>query len=216
MGMELLILVSLVFLTIIAYMIAINARGVWRLTLNFLLATCMLGGTVWVIILQYSTTTKAAVQNERRRLDAERMELLQDREQTLAMKEQVGNAARISQIIVRINGFAAVLQAETLQDPNYSREQLVARAVAAEQRLTSLQNDIDGYRDITAKYPDAAKLLAEAMAELKEACKNYNSYYYAENSAAEQSRERQMKQRARKAQELLAQADKFLRTAPDN
>jgi len=216
MGMELLLLAILVFLTVIAYMIAINARGVWRLTLNFLLATCMLGGTVWVIILQYSTTTKAAVQNERRRLDAERKEFLHDREQTLAMKEQMGNAARMSQLIVRVNGFAAVLQAETLQDPSYTHEQLVARATAAEQRLAALQNEVDTYAEITSKYPDAARLLADAVAELKEACKLYHSYYYAENSAIEESRERQMKQRAGKARELLAQADKFLVSAPDN
>jgi hypothetical protein len=210
MGTETLFIALLVFLTVIAYMVAINARGAWRLTLSFLLATCMLGGTVWVIILQYSTTAKTAVEIERRRLQAERQELLQDREQTLAMKEQMGNAARVSHLIAQVNGFAAALQTEALQNPGYSHEQLVARASESEQRLAALQKEIDEYGQIVAGYPSAAKLMAEAMTELKEACKHYKSYYFAENSAAEQSRERQMKQRAGKAQELLAKADKAL------
>ena len=210
MSTETLFVTLLVFLTVIAYMIAINARGVWRMTLSFLFATCMLGGTVWVIILQYSTTTKTAVEIERRRLEAERQELLQDREQTLAMKEQAGNAARVSNLIAQVNNFAAALQTEALQDEGYSREQLVARAAASEQRLAALQNEIDGYGKVVTGYPGAAKLLTEAMVELKEACGLYKSYYYAENSAAELARERQMKQRARKAQELLAKADKAL------
>jgi uncharacterized membrane protein YgaE (UPF0421/DUF939 family) len=215
MGTETLFLVLLVSLTVLAYMIAINAHGVWRMTLSFLLATCMLGGTVWVIILQYSTTTKTAVQIERRRLETERRELLQDREQTLAMKEQAGNAARVSHLIAQANGFAATLQTQALQEQGYTHEQLIARAAACEQRLAALQNEIDTYRQAAAGYPDAAKLLADAMAELTEACKLYKSYYYAENSAAEQARERQMKQKARKAQELLAKADKTLGVAGD-
>jgi len=215
MATETLFIALLVFLTVIAYMVAINARGAWRLTLSFLLATCMLGGTVWVIILQYSTTTKTAIQIERQRLEAERMELLQDRGQILAMKEQMSNSAKVSHIIAQVSSFAASLQNERLQDPAYEYEHLVARAVATEQRFTTLQNEIDAYRQIVAEYPDAAKLLAEAITELKEACNLYKSYYYAENSAAEQHRERQMKQRAGKAQELLTKANKSLGNVAD-
>ena len=214
MGTETLFLALLVFLTVIAYMIAINAHGVWRLTLSFLLATCMLGGTVWAIILQYSTTTKTAVLVERRRLEAERKEFMQDKEQALA-KEQMGNAARASQLVAQAKNLAASLQAEALQDPAYTYEQLVARSAASEQRFAALQSEVDAYGQVVALYPDAAKLLTEAMAELKEACKLYRSYYYAENSAAEQARERQMKQRAGKARELLAKADKVLESAVD-
>jgi hypothetical protein len=206
MGTETLLLALLVFLTVIAYMIAINAHGVWRLTLSFLLATCMLGGTVWVIILQYSTTAKASVQIERRRLEAERLELMQDREQTLAEKEQMSNSARVSHLITLAGNFAASLQNERLQDPAYEHGQLVERAVNAKTRLTALQNEINSYKYTLGQYPEAAKLLENAMTDLAEACRLYHKYYFSENSAAEQSAERQMRQKVKNAQAALADA----------
>jgi hypothetical protein len=206
MNVEILLLLLFVFLTVIAYMIAINSRGIWRLTLSFLLATCMLGGTVWVIILQYSTTAKSAIRAERSRFETEKKELLQ----TIGQNEHMTNAARMSHLIAQANVFAVMLQRERLQDQDASHERLVGRATNTGERVSALQNEINSYRQVLTKFPEAAKLLEEAMAELKEACRLYRAYYFAENSSAEQAAERQIRQKAKNAQDTLAKAQKLV------
>ena len=90
MSIEILLMAVLAALTVMAYMIAINSRGLWRLVLSFLFATCMLGGTVWVIVEHYSLASRSAMQNERRKFENERLaaeEFLQSKEQALDKKD---------------------------------------------------------------------------------------------------------------------------------
>jgi DNA repair ATPase RecN len=211
MSIETLILLLFAFLTVIAYMIAMNARGIWRLTLSFLLATCMLGGTVWVIILQYSTIAKVTEQADRSRREAENEERLQNREQELLQKEQLmTNAARAQHLIAQAKVFADMLQRERLQETDeQSHGQLVSRATNTGEQVNALQNEINSYRQVLTKFPDAAKLLEDAMNELKEACRLYRAYYFAVSAENEQASERQMRQKAKSAQEMLEKAQKL-------
>ena len=53
---DVLLLAALGGITLLAYMIAINAHGPIRLSLSYLLATCHLAGTVYVTV-QYVNST---------------------------------------------------------------------------------------------------------------------------------------------------------------
>jgi len=213
MSVEVLLMAVLVALTVIAYMIAINARGLWRLTLSFLFATCMLGGSVWVIVQHYSTTSRIAMEKQRRTFEKERMaakERLQSKEQVLEKMERAGSVSRMETLIAQANSFASLLIREKLHDQNLSHGQLVERAAEVEQSVMRLQNEIRASKQILDQFPESAKLLAEAMTHLAEAGRLYRQYYFSENSAAERSTERLLRQNARNAQDALQRAGQSL------
>jgi hypothetical protein len=202
MSVEMLLMAVLIALTVIAYMVAINARGLWRLTLSFLFATCMLGGTVWVIVEHYSTVSRSAMQKERRKFENERRAT----EERFQSKERTNSASTVLALISQANSYASFLIREKLHDPDLSHGQLIARAVQTQRQVERLQNEIKGSAHVIDQFPEAAKLIESAMTHLSEACRLYRQYYYSENSASERTAERLLRQNARNAQDALARA----------
>jgi len=207
MSIEVLLMTVLVALTIIAYMIAINSRGLWRLMLSFLFASCMLGGTVWVIVEHYSAGSRAAMQKERRKFENE----MQAAEERLQSKERSGSASIVLALISQANSYASFLIREKLHDPDLSHGQLVAQAVQTQQQIERLQNEIKGSAQVINQFPEAAQLIESAMTHISEAGRLYRQYYYAENSAAERASERLLRQNARSAQDALTRAASSVR-----
>jgi hypothetical protein len=208
MSAELLLLAVLAAMTCVALMIAINSRGRWRATLSSLMAVCMLGGTIWVFTLQYNLMDAFEAPGdraERRRADAAA------EEHTSLRYEHANHTAMIRSLIAEATQFADALTKERMHDPLLSHNQLVARADAVEQRYETLRRDIDRSAQILERFPEAAKLLGEAMTDLKAASHFFRAYYYAENSEAEMSTERLMRQRARNAHDTLARAARAAR-----
>jgi len=210
MSVEVLLMAVLIALTVVAYMIAINARGLWRLMLSFLFASCMLGGTVWVIVEHYNAESRTAMQKERRKFESERQaaeERLQSKEQAL---ERTGSASAVLTLISQANSYASLLTRERLHDPDLSHSQLISRAAQTQQQVESLQNQIKGSAQAINQFPEAAKLIESAMVHLLEACRLYRQYYFSENSAAERTAERLLRQNARNAQDALTKASSSL------
>ena len=206
MSVEMLLMAVLIALTVIAYMIAINARGLWRLMSSFLFATCMLGGTVWVIVEHYSAESRAAMQKERRQFEDEMRaaeERLQNKEQAL---ERTGSASTVLALISQANNYASLLMRERLHNPDLSHGQLIARVAQTQKQVEALQNEISESAQVINQFPEAAKLIENAMAHLSEACRLYRQYYYSESSAAERTAEHLLRQNARSAQEALTRA----------
>ncbi|MDR2728906.1 MAG: hypothetical protein LBB56_07215 [Chitinispirillales bacterium] len=209
MSVEILLMAVLAALTVIAYMIAINARGLWRLTLSFLFATCMLGGTVWVIVEHYSAASRSAMQKERRKFENEKLsaeERLQKKEQALNKKERKNSASVTLALISQANNYASFLIKERLNDPDLSHGQLIARAVQTQQQIEKLQNEIKESVQVINQFPETAKLIESAMTQLLEACRLYRQYYYSESSAAERTVEHLIRQNANSAQNALTRA----------
>jgi hypothetical protein len=195
MSTDVLLLALLASMTLVALMVTINTRGRWRATISSMLSACLLGGTVWLFTIQYSAIDRDEAKSEQRRMN------LRD-----LFTPKQGKARRLSALLEETGDFAAELERAQLYIPSYTHEQLVARAGAVEAGLETLQNDISDSKPLLEKYPDAAKLTDEAMAELKNACHLMKAYYYAENAAGEAATERLMKQKARSAGELLLKA----------
>jgi uncharacterized protein YoxC len=209
MTTEMLLLAVLAAMTIVALMILINSRGRWRATISSLLAICLLGGTAWVFILQYSvaagsdshffTVFKGLLQNKDKTQEQE-----QAKEQ---VKEQTDQVASVSSLITQVNGFAGTLLNERMQIPGYTHDQLVARAADRKQRLDVLQNEINSKRQLLNRFPEAAERLEQAMTELNAACHFFRAYYFSENTEAEKSIERMLRQKAQNAIDTLRKAE---------
>jgi len=211
MSVEVLLMAVLIALTIVAYMIAINARGLWRLTSSFLFATCMLGGTVWVIVEHYNLESRAAMQKERLKFENEiraAEERLQSKEHAL---ERTGGASTVLTIISQANSYASLLIVKKLHDSNLSHSQLIARAAQTQQQIERLQSEISESIQIINQFPEAARLIESAMTHLSEATRLYRQYYFSENSAAERTAERLLRQNARSAQDALVRAASSVR-----
>jgi hypothetical protein len=201
MTTEMLLLAVLAAMTIVALMILINSRGRWRATISSLLAICLLGGTAWVFILQYSV----AVGSESHFFTAFK-DLLQSKEKVQA-KELADQSAVMSSLVTQVKGFAGSLLTERMQVPGYNHDQLVARAVDKKARLEMLQSEINGNRQILDRFPEAAERLGQAMVELNAACHFFRAYYFTENTEAERSVERMLRQKAQDAIDTLRKVE---------
>jgi hypothetical protein len=188
-------------MTVVAVMITINTHGKWRAAFSAMLSACLLGGTVWLFTIQYSAMVKDDSQSDRRRL--EMRDLLPDKKQAAADMLKQRDAQTLADIVDNANGFADELVRASLYVPAYSHEQLVAAANSAEARFEELLDEVNDYKLILDKYPEAARLINSAMENLKGACHFYKAYYYAENTDGEVSAERLMKQKARNAKDTL-------------
>jgi len=210
MSTDLLLMAVLAAMTCVALMIAVNSRGRWRATLSSLMAVCMLGGTIWVFTLQYNLmdSFEAPADRAERRRTAEQTAAQSAAEQTRSKQD----ASSMSSMIADAAQFADALSKERMFDPLLSHAQLVARADAVEQRYEALKRESDLSTQLFERFPAAAKPFGEAMADLKAACHFYRAYYYAENTDAEISTERLMKQRAKNAHDTLTKAAKEIKT----
>jgi hypothetical protein len=157
-------------MTVVAFMITINTRGKWRATISAMLSACLLGGTVWLFTLQYSAIDKDDARGERRRLS------LTD----LIPPPKQSTAQQLSALLEEAGDFAAELERARLYNPSYTHEQLVAQAGAVESGFEALLSEINDSKPTLNNYPEAAKLVNDAMEELKGACHLLRAYYYAE------------------------------------
>jgi len=210
MSIELLLLAVLAAMSCVALMIAINSRGRWRATLSSLMAVCMLGGTIWVFTLQYNLADAFEAPGDRadRRRTTEPHAVSQPHiaEPPRSRHEQAGQIATLRSLITDASQFADALAKERMHDPLLSHAQLVARAEAAEQRYEAIKREVDQSVALLEPYPEAAKLVDGAMADLRAACHFYRAYYFTENTEAELSTERLLKQRAKNAHDTLLKA----------
>ncbi len=120
MSVEVLLLALACGMTILAYMIAINAHGPTRLSLSYLMATIMLAGTVWGIVQYVNTDLDSRKMEELKRLETEKKiaeARIQSQEEALrANKERMGQAAKLNTIIATGTGLASAMINIDLQD----------------------------------------------------------------------------------------------------
>ncbi|MDR2592216.1 MAG: hypothetical protein LBC59_05350 [Chitinispirillales bacterium] len=201
MSTEVLLLALLVSMAVVALMITLNTRGKWRATISTMLSACLLGWTVWLFTIQLSAVDKDDAPNERKRLS------LKD-----IMPSKKSKAQQLSALLEEVSDFAVELENAKLYNPSYTHEQLVARAGSVEAGFEELLGEINESKPLLEKSPEAAKMVDEAMGELKGACHLLKAYYYAENTAGEVTTERLMKQKAHDANGTLAKAIKIVKS----
>ena len=197
MSTDSLMLAVIAATTVLALMTTLNTRGKWRFTISAMLSACLLGGTVWLFTLQYSAVDKDDARGENRRLNLKDM-----------LPSKQDKARQLSALLEGADNFASELERTQLYNPSYTREQLVARADAVEEKFETLLNEINDSKPIIEKYPGAPKLVNDAMEDLKGTCHLFKAYYYAENTDGELATARLMRQKAHSSREMFLKAIK--------
>lgn len=217
MSVEVLLLIVLAGLTLLAYMIAINAHGPTRLGISYLLATLMLAGTVWVVV-NYVYTGKNQQYNKQleqlgkeKQMLNEKLQEKQSGDETERRKTQL--AAELTAVITEGGTQAAAILRTDLQDRSVDFDGLVGRAVVAIRNADELKKKFEDIRMPDRTFPTASGSVEEGLKQLKDAAHYYRSFYSSEDSDQEELRARIMRQKARSAADLFQKAGKELAAA---
>ncbi|MBN1306710.1 MAG: hypothetical protein JXA18_02245 [Chitinispirillaceae bacterium] len=214
MSVEVLLLAVACGMTILAYMIAINAHGPTRLSLSYLMATVMLAGTVWGIVQYVNTDLDARKMEEFKRLEAEKKMAearIQSQEEALrASKERMGFATNLNTIITTGTGLASTMINIDLHDRGVDLETLMGKASEIKKKTDELKNDFEKITTVDTFFNEPLALLKEAIQSLSEAAYYYRSFYYSEDSEQEHLRERVLRQKARSAYDSFQKASAMI------
>ncbi len=214
MSIEVLLLALACGMTILAYMIAINAHGPTRLSLSYLMATVMLAGTVWGIVQYVNTDLDAQKMEELKRLESEKKlaeARVQSQEEALKVnKERMGQAAKLNTLITSGTGFASAMINVDLQDRGTDLEVLMGKASEMKKKTDELKNNFEKSLPVDIFFNEAVALLKDAMQALSEAAYYYRSFYYSEDSEQEHLRERVLRQKARAAYDNFQKASALI------
>jgi hypothetical protein len=214
MNVEVLLLTVMVGMTLLGYMVAINAHGPTRLSISYLLATIILAGTVWAIVQYVNYDLDARKMEEVKRLELEKkMAEERVRSQEVALKknkQRMAQATKLNVFITKGTGLASSMINVDLQDNTIDFEVLVGRALNAQKDANKLKTEFEKAELEDKYFPQAITLIKEAMQLLSEAGNYYRLYYHSEDADQEALRERILRQRARSAYEKFQQASSLV------
>jgi len=211
MSVEIILLGLACGMTLLAYMVAINAHGPSRLSLSYLIATVMLAGTVWAIVKYVNTD-----------LDAKKMQALQQRfeaekkmaDERIHVQEQVYReiiektnfASKLSTIISKGSILSSSINNVNLLDKSLEMDGLLGRAAETKRKVDELRKEISSSTANSIYYSDAVKLIEEAAQLLSDASYYYRLFYHSEDAEQELIREKAMRQKARLASDKFQSA----------
>jgi hypothetical protein len=209
MSVEILLLGVLCGLTIIGYMIAINAHGPIRLSVSYLLATVLLAGSV-IGIVQYVNSgldqAKMATLHQMEMAKQKAENQFKSSEEALRQnKEILSTAARINGFIASGSSFATMTANVNLLDlPD--RESLENRAAITKSKIADLKSTFDKNKPTEEQFSDCISSIDNGLMALSEAAQYYVLYYRSEDASQEQLRERIMRQKAKNAYDFFQKA----------
>lgn len=209
-----LLMAVLVGVTLLGYMIAINAHGPTRLGLSYLIATVMLAGTVYVVVQHVNSGIESQKTQELQRLGMEKQQAEERiRTQEVALKtnqERMGFTARLNAIITKGTGLASTMTSIDLQDRSADLDVLVGRAAVVAKKGAELKDEFDKLQTSDSYFTESLAGIKEAIQLLNEASYYYKAYYYSEDSDQEQLRDKVMRQKSRAAYEKFQNTSSLL------
>jgi hypothetical protein len=210
MSSDVMILMVMCGLTVVAYMIAINAHGPVRLILSYLLAFILLAGTVWAIVQHVNLGYDSIKTEELKKMESEKKQAeeraLSQEEALKANKERMTFAAKLNTIITSGAAYATALTNADLQDKSAELEVLIGRAADSKKKVDTFKQDFEKLSSTDNFFTEPLTLIKDGIQLLTEAAQYYQQYYYSEDSDQEALRERIMKQKARNAYEKFQKA----------
>lgn len=216
MPLEILLLLCLGGLTMIAYMIAINAHGPVRLSFSYLIATIMLAATVYAVVQHVNTKISTLQQAQVAKLTAEKNQAQQEvvaKAETLQVNQQkLQAAARVSAYIAEGMALAGTISGADLRDMNLDFDALLARANDASVKAARFKQRIVAIDTDLVVFPECAVQVRQAADQLAAAGSFFRLYYHAEDSDQEAERGRQMQANVRSAATLFRDASAKLTT----
>jgi len=210
MSLDILLLAVLCGLTLLGYMIAINAHGPIRLGLSYFLATILLAGTVWVIVQHVNQGYDSQEMEKFKKLEMEKKEVeervLSQEEALKTNKERMGFVAKLNPIITAGTAYSNMLVSIDLVDKTVELETLLAKANDAQNKVALLKKGFDTLSTKDSFFVEPLALCKDGIQMLAEAAQYFRQYYNAEDADQEALRERIMRQKARNANEKFQKA----------
>jgi len=210
MSTDVMLIAIMCGMTLIAYMIAINAHGPVRLSLSYLLATFLLAANVWAIVQHVNIGIDTIKTEELNRLEAEKKQIEErvlSQEETLkANKDRMAFAAKLNAVITSGTTYSASLSNVDLQGGNAELETLQGRAVDAKKKIEALKGEFEQLSSTDIFFAEPLTLIKDGLQLLAEAAQYYNQYYYSDDADQETLRERVMRQKAANANEKFQKA----------
>jgi hypothetical protein len=209
MSVEVYLLCLFVGITLIGYMIAINAHGPTRLSVSYLIATVMLAGTVWAIVQHVNSGLDKMKMEEFKRLELEKQkaeERVRTQEQALLEnKARMGYAAKLNDVINEGTGLSTAMINVDMRDFSFELDVLMSRATATQRKCSELKGKFAKIEHEEQYFAPAKNDMREALEQLEGAA-GYTLYFRSEDGAQEEMRERMMRQKARRSYELFKKA----------
>lgn len=210
MTTEVLFLAIACGMTMLGYMIAINAHGPTRLSLSYLMATIMLAGTVWGIVQYVNSDLDAKKAEQFKRIETEK-QIAENRAQTQedALKqnrERMAVATKLTAVISSGSAMASTMINIDLQDRDAELEVLMARAGEMKKKTDELKTTFEKIGILDTSFNEVTPLIKEAVQAVVEAGYYYRSFYYSEDSEQEELRARVLRQKARTAYDKFQKA----------
>jgi len=216
MTIEVLLLINIAGLTLLGYMIAINAHGPTRLGLSYLVATLMLAGTVWVVVQHVNADVgiqhRQEMQLAEQKLQAQEAQLREQAQGSQEQKAQAALAEKLRGVLTKGTSISSRLVSLDLHDRSVDYDILVARASAVVKEADELKAEFEAIPPSSQFFTDAFGTLKEAVQLIKEAAYYYRSFYSSEDSDQEDLRSRIMRQKAKSASELFQKAGNQITT----
>jgi hypothetical protein len=217
MSSDILVLMLMCGLTVIAYMIAINAHGAVRVSLSYLLAFVLLVGTVWAIVQHVNVGYDSMKTEELKKMEAEKKQAeehaLSQEEALKANKERMAFAVKLNAIITSGAAYSSGLTNVDLQDRSAELETLIGRAAESKKMADAVKQDFEKLSSSDNFFSEPLTLIRDGIQLLTEAAQYYQQYYYSDDSDQEASRARIMKQKARNASEKFQKASVLIATS---
>jgi uncharacterized protein YeeX (DUF496 family) len=197
-------------ITLLAYLIAINAQGPLRLSVSYLFATLMLAATVWATV-QYVNTDRNRIKTEEfQRLEFEKQkteEIVRSQEQELLEnKTRMGHMAKFNDIITDGTSLSATMISVDMRDYSVELDEMMARASEIKRRCDELKARFKKIENEHLFFGQTKTEITEALDQITGAAAYYTTYFRSEDGSQEEMRERMMRQKARKANDLFKKA----------
>ncbi len=196
MEIEIYLIMILFAITILAYICAINSRGVIRIVLSYILATALLIASVYSTMKIQSSKELAKKEAERAKYEEQ---LKKAEEEARLASEQKASPdiaadkqykADLSKIINDGSNIAKSILAVNVDDENADADKLMNRAASLKGQAFELKKQLDGLQK-TGTDPNsiaARDLIEKAVRSLTVSANYITLYFKAENTAEEDER----------------------------
>lgn len=215
MTVELMLIAIACGVTLLGYLVAINAQGPLRLSVSYLIATIMLAGTVWVIVQYVNKGVEIKKNEELAKVELKRKaeeENFKQQAESIVLqgKLHAGISSKLVMMISNASNYANLILNADLQNKSMAFETLLENASETKRKVDEISNQYNKMDSVQLLFPDSYPLISDGIGNLSEAATNYKNYYFSEDSSQESQREKVLRSRAKTALEKFNKAGTLL------
>lgn len=223
LGVDHLALFILAAITLLSFMVAINAQGVTRLSISFLIATVILVLSVFATVSIMNKKSTEELISTREKAQAEKEALakqLEDQKQMISAKNERLKLEReksmnqekikIAAQLTALSNIASRLKSVQLHDYTLDYSQLTARAYAMANKVKRAKADFASLSSELEHFQSVVPTINDGIAKLENSAKYYRLYYKANDERQERVREGIIRSSAQEAEKAFQTVNKIV------